>query len=72
MQKSIAMVLLNYADFEEKICDKTKLVSLTHVSNVSGVANDVKKLARVAHEHGAQCWWTERNLFLICLLTFRI
>jgi cysteine desulfurase / selenocysteine lyase len=44
---------LDYADFEEKICGKTKLVSLTHVSNVSGVANDVKRLARVAHEHGA-------------------
>ena len=44
---------LNYEDFESKISKKTKLVSLSHVSNVSGVINDVKRLAELAHENGA-------------------
>lgn len=44
---------LNYEDFEGKISRKTKIVCLSHVSNVSGVVNNVKKLAKIAHEHGA-------------------
>ena len=44
---------LNNEDFESKISKKTKLVCLSHVSNVSGVINDVKRIARVAHDHGA-------------------
>ncbi|MBN1357717.1 aminotransferase class V-fold PLP-dependent enzyme, partial [Candidatus Bathyarchaeota archaeon] len=44
---------LNYEDFESKISSKTKLVSLSHVSNVSGVINDVKRIAKVAHENDA-------------------
>jgi cysteine desulfurase/selenocysteine lyase len=44
---------LDYEDFEGKISSKTKLVSLSQVSNVSGVINDVKRIAKVAHEHGA-------------------
>jgi cysteine desulfurase / selenocysteine lyase len=44
---------LDYADLESKISGKTKLVSLSHVSNVSGVINDVKRVAKVAHDHGA-------------------
>jgi cysteine desulfurase/selenocysteine lyase len=44
---------LNYEDFESKISSKTKLASLSHVSNVSGVINDVKRIAKVAHENGA-------------------
>ena len=44
---------LDYGDVEDKISAKTKLVSLSHVSNVSGVINDVKRIAKVAHEHGA-------------------
>ena len=44
---------LNYEDFESKISNKTKLVSLTHVSNVTGAINDVKKVARAAHDHDA-------------------
>ncbi|MBI4894683.1 MAG: SufS family cysteine desulfurase [Candidatus Aenigmarchaeota archaeon] len=32
---------------------KTRLVSLTHVSNVLGTVNDVKKIAKEAHENGA-------------------
>jgi cysteine desulfurase / selenocysteine lyase len=44
---------LDYEDFESKLSDKTKLVSLTHVSNVTGAINDVKKVARAAHDYGA-------------------
>ena len=44
---------LNYEDFENKLSNKTKIASLSHVSNVSGVINGVKRIAKVAHEHGA-------------------
>lgn len=44
---------LDYEDFENKFSSKTKFASISHVSNVSGVINDVKRLARTAHEHGA-------------------
>ena len=44
---------LDYEDLESKITSKTKLVSLSHVSNVSGVINDVKRVAKAAHEQGA-------------------
>lgn len=44
---------LNYEDFESKFSRKTKLACLSHVSNVSGVINDVKRIGKVAHDHGA-------------------
>lgn len=44
---------LDYKDFEGKISNKTKLACLSHVSNVSGVVNDVKRIAKVAHSHDA-------------------
>jgi cysteine desulfurase/selenocysteine lyase len=44
---------LNYGSLEKAISDKTKLVCLSHVSNVTGVINDIKRVARLAHEHGA-------------------
>jgi len=44
---------LNYEDFENKFSRKTKLACLSQVSNVSGVINDVKRIAKVAHDHGA-------------------
>lgn len=44
---------LDYEDFESKFTTKTKLACLSNVSNVSGVINDVKSIAKVAHEHGA-------------------
>jgi len=42
---------LNYESFEELISDRTKIVCLAHVSNVTGVINDVKRIAKTAHEH---------------------
>ena len=44
---------LDYEDFETKFSNNTKLASINHVSNVSGVINDVKRIAKVAHENGA-------------------
>jgi cysteine desulfurase/selenocysteine lyase len=44
---------LNYEAFEDMVSKKTKIVCVSHVSNFSGVINDVKRVARVAHEHGA-------------------
>ena len=44
---------LDYKDFESKFSKNTKLGSLSHVSNVSGIINDVKRVAKLAHENGA-------------------
>ncbi len=44
---------LDYDDFETKLCSKTKIACLNHVSNVTGVINDVKRIGKAAHEHGA-------------------
>jgi cysteine desulfurase/selenocysteine lyase len=44
---------LNYEDFESKFSRKTKIACLSQVSNVSGVINDVKRIAKVSHDHGA-------------------
>ncbi len=38
---------------DEAIGEKTKLVAVTHVSNVFGCVNDVKKIAQRAHSMGA-------------------
>jgi len=45
--------LLDPTDFEKTVDDKTRLVALTHVSNVLGVITPVKEIAKIAHEHGA-------------------
>ncbi len=42
-------------ELRSKITDRTKIVSLGHVSNVLGVTNPVQLAARLAHEHGAIC-----------------
>ncbi|MCU5745923.1 cysteine desulfurase [Staphylococcus sp. SQ8-PEA] len=38
---------------KETITDNTKIVAITHVSNVLGTINDVKAIAEVAHAHDA-------------------
>ena len=38
---------------EAVITDKTKLVAVTHVSNVIGRVNPIRQLADIAHRHGA-------------------
>lgn len=44
---------LDYEDFEGKISEKTKIACLSHVSNVTGVINDVERICKAAHDHGA-------------------
>ncbi|MGA3191335.1 MAG: cysteine desulfurase [Candidatus Bathyarchaeia archaeon] len=44
---------LNHESFERLVSQKTKMVCLCHVSNVTGIINDVKRIAKTAHEHGA-------------------
>ena len=40
-------------EIESKITDNTKIVAITHVSNVLGTINDVKKIIKYAHKKGA-------------------
>jgi len=44
---------LNYESLESLISNKTRMVCVSHVSNVSGAVNDVKRIAKIAHEHDA-------------------
>lgn len=39
-------------EYEKLFTDRTKIVSVTHVSNVLGTVNPVKDIVRIAHEHG--------------------
>jgi cysteine desulfurase/selenocysteine lyase len=45
--------VLDVKDFENKITSKTKMVCLSHVSNVTGIVNEIKTLSRTVHDHGA-------------------
>ncbi len=44
---------LDMAAARKQITDKTKIVAVTHASNVLGVVNPLKQLAQLAHQHGA-------------------
>lgn len=44
---------ISLADAENVITGKTKVVAITHVSNVLGVVNPIEELARIAHRNGA-------------------
>ena len=39
-------------EYEKLFTDKTRIVSVAHVSNVLGTVNPVKEMIRIAHEHG--------------------
>jgi len=52
-RKPVVKGLLHPSDFEKVVDDKTKMVAITHVSNVLGVITPVKEIAEIAHEHGA-------------------
>ena len=45
--------LLDIKNLKSKISSKTKIVALTHVSNVLGTINPIKELTDLAHEKGA-------------------
>lgn len=40
-------------EIESKITDRTKIVSITHVSNVLGTTNNIEKIIKYAHKKGA-------------------
>ena len=40
-------------EIKEKITDNTKIVGITHVSNVTGTINNVKEIIKYAHKKGA-------------------
>ena len=44
---------LSDEEIENKITDKTKIVGITHVSNVLGTINNVEKIIKYAHKKGA-------------------
>lgn len=44
---------LDPESIQETITKKTKIVSLTHVSNALGTVNPVKEIGKIAHENGA-------------------
>ncbi len=45
---------LDLDGYKSLLSDKTKLVSVVHVSNTLGVINPVKEIAKLAHEYGAK------------------
>ena len=45
--------LIDEEEMRSKIGPHTKIVSAVHVSNVLGIANDVKLMGQIAHEFGA-------------------
>ncbi|MBO7578319.1 MAG: cysteine desulfurase [Prevotella sp.] len=44
--------LVNCDDIATYMTERTKFVSVTHVSNVLGTVNPVKEIIQIAHEHG--------------------
>jgi cysteine desulfurase/selenocysteine lyase len=43
---------LKMDEYEKLFTERTKIVSVTHVSNVLGTVNPVEEIVRIAHEHG--------------------
>jgi cysteine desulfurase/selenocysteine lyase len=46
--------IFDLADWEKAITDDTKLVAVTHVSNVLGCIVPIKEIINIAHDHGAK------------------
>ena len=44
---------LSESEIKEKITDKTKIVCITHVSNVLGTINNIREITKYAHKKGA-------------------
>ena len=45
--------MLDLADFQSKLTEKTRFVALAHVSNVLGVVNPIKEIAELVHQANA-------------------
>ena len=48
--------LLDFTQLHEILSEKTKLVAITHVSNVLGTINPIQSVTDAAHEVGARFW----------------
>ena len=46
---------LRLDQYEQLVTDRTKVVTVTQVSNVLGTINPIREIARIAHRHGALC-----------------
>lgn len=44
---------LNYESFESLATSRTKLVCVSHVSNITGVVNDIQRISKSTHQNGA-------------------
>jgi len=44
---------LNYESFESLVTSRTKLVCVSHVSNITGVVNDIQRISKSTHQNGA-------------------
>lgn len=44
---------LNYESFENLATSRTKLVCMSHVSNITGVVNDIQRISKSTHQNGA-------------------
>lgn len=44
---------LDIADLERLLTERTRLVSVTHCSNITGSINDIESIARLVHDAGA-------------------
>ncbi|OSO90818.1 cysteine desulfurase [Cylindrospermopsis raciborskii CENA303] len=45
---------LDLDQFNNLICEKTKLVSIVHISNTLGCINPAQEIAKIAHKYGAK------------------
>lgn len=45
--------MLDLADFQSKLTEKTRFVALAHISNVLGVVNPIKEIAELVHQANA-------------------
>lgn len=47
--------ILNIEELKKLITERTKLISVAHVSNVLGTVNPAKEIVSIAHQHGVPC-----------------
>ena len=47
--------VLDISDMDNLITDRTKLISVTHISNVLGTINPIREIVAIAHKHGVPC-----------------
>lgn len=53
LEPDLSTYEISRAELQSKITEKTKIVAITHVSNVLGVTNDIPFIAELTHKVGA-------------------